>query len=224
MNLKELFDKAENGTLTFEQLEAAMKEAGAKFVDLNEGNYVSKRKYEDELSAKDKAIEDLNGTISTRDTDLADLQKKLEEAGTDATKLSELSGQLDTMKGQYEADVKAYKEQLKKQAYEFAVKEFAATKNFTSNAAKRDFINSMIAKDLKMEKDSILGADDFVTAYSQDNADAFVVESKEPEQTQPTEPKPTFVNPTPGGDPAPVDSNEFAKAFNFTGVRPIPTE
>lgn len=197
MNLKELFDKAENGTLTFEQLEAAMKEAGAKFVDLNEGNYVSKRKYEDELSAKDKAIEDLNGTISTRDTDLADLQKKLEEAGTDATKLSELSGQLDTMKGQYEADVKAYKEQLKKQAYEFAVKEFAATKNFTSNAAKRDFINSMIAKDLKMEKDSILGADDFVTAYSQDNADAFVVESKEPEQTQTTEPNQHLLIPRP---------------------------
>ena len=42
MNVKELFDKAENGTLTYEQFLSAAGEA--KFVDLSEGKYVSKQK------------------------------------------------------------------------------------------------------------------------------------------------------------------------------------
>lgn len=218
MTIREIFERAENGTLTFEQFEAAIS-GKAKFVDLNEGNYVSRQKYDDEIATKTKEIETLNGTLSSRDTDLADLKKQLEEAGTDSNKLTELTSNLATLQGKYDEEVKSYKAQLKKQAYEFAVKDFANTQKFSSNAAKRDFINSMLAKELKMDNDTILGADDFVVAYSKDNADAFVVESDpEPEPT-PQDPKPTFVNPTPGGDPAPVDSNEFAKAFNFTGVR-----
>ena len=54
MNIKEIFDKAENGTLTFEQFDSLAKEGNAKFADLSEGNYVSKSKYEDDLSSKDK--------------------------------------------------------------------------------------------------------------------------------------------------------------------------
>ena len=217
MLIKEVFDAAEGGTLTYDQFMVIAKDA--KFADINEGKYCSKNKYDTDLAAKDKEIETLRSTISTRDTDLENLQKQLEEAGTDATKLGELSNNFSALQTQYETDVKNYKAQLKKQAYEFAVKEFANGKKFTSNAAKRDFIQSMIAKDLKMEKDSILGADDFVTAYSADNADAFVVETPPEPEVKP-EPKPTFVNSTPGGDPKPTESNAFVSAFNFTGVRP----
>lgn len=217
MDLKKLFGAAEAGVLSYEQFESAVKQAGIKLVDLNEGNYVSKQKHEDELTTKNKTIDDLNTTIASRDTDLADLQKKLEEAGTDAQKLADLSTQFTSLQGKYETDVKNYKDQLKKQAYEFAVKDFANGKKFTSKAAKRDFIQSMIAKELKMEKDSILGADDFVTAYSQENEDAFVVENPNPKPSE--DPKPTFVNPTPGSNPAPSDSNKFVDAFSFTGVR-----
>lgn len=216
MKVKELFEKAENGTLTFEQFEAACKEGKAKFVDLSEGNYVSKQKYEDDLASKATEIEGLNTTISTRDSDLANLQKQLEEAGTDSEKLATLTTDLTNLQTKYDDEVKSYKQKLKDQAYEFAVRDFANSKKFTSNAAKRDFIQSMIGKGLKMEKDTILGADDFVTAYSKDNSDAFVVEEP-PKDPEP--PKPTFVNPTPGGDPAPKDTNEFTKAFSFTGVR-----
>lgn len=218
MTVKELFDNAENGTLTWEQFQAAM--GTAKFVDLSEGNYVSKKKYEDDISSRDTQISTLNDTISTRDKDLTGLKSQLEAAGTDVEKLSQLTGEFDSLKTKYDADTKAYKAQLKKQAYEFAVKEFANSKKFSSNAAKRDFIQSMIAKELKMEDDKILGADDFVTAYTTNNADAFVAETpKEPES-----PKPHFVSPTQGSEPSPVDQNAFSSAFHFTGVRPIPTQ
>ena len=218
MKVKELFDKAENGVLTWAQFEEAAKAAGAKFTDLSEGQYVAKNKYDDEIASRDNQINTLNDTIASRDTDLSDLKAKLEAAGADTSKLAELTTQFGNLQSKYDTDTKTYKEQLKKQAYEFAVKDFANGKKFTSQAAKRDFIQSMIAKELKMEKDSILGADDFVTAYTKDNADAFVAETP-PEDPKPT-PKPTFVTPTPGSDPTPPESNAFTSAFNFVGVRP----
>lgn len=196
--LKKLFDGADNETksLTYEQFMEAVAKADIKLANLSDGQYVSKQKYDSELAAKDEEIGTLNGTLSTRDADLADLQKKLDEAGTDAEALANLSNDFNVLKGKYDDDVKAYKAQLKKQAYEFAVKEFANTKEFTSNAAKRDFIQSMLGKELKMENGSILGAEDFTKVYTEENSDAFVV--KQPTEPTPTEPKPQFISSTQG--------------------------
>ena len=66
MNIKEIFDKAENGILTFDQFESLSKEGNAKFADLSEGKYVSKSKYDDDVTAKDKSITQLNDTIAQR--------------------------------------------------------------------------------------------------------------------------------------------------------------
>ena len=219
MKLEEIFSKGENGALTYAEFSRLVDENGIKLADLSEGNYISKQKYEDELSGKVKEIETLNGTISTRDADLADLQKKLEEAGTDAEKLSTLTSEFDSLKSKYGEEVKTYKAQLKKQAYEFAVKEFANNQNFSSKASKRDFINSMVAKDLKMEDGRVMGADDFLQVYKQDNADAFIVEQQE---TEPSTPKPTFVDSTQGGGEPQAEDNAFINAFNFVGVREHP--
>ena len=66
MTIKEVFDKAENGTLTYDQFTELTKDA--KFADLATGDYVSKKKFDDELAAKDGQIQTLNGTIKDRDT------------------------------------------------------------------------------------------------------------------------------------------------------------
>jgi len=215
MTIKELFG---DGSLSYEEFEKAMKEKGAKFVDLSEGNYVSKDKFENEVTAKDGQIAQLNDTIKSRDKDLKDLKSQLSEAGTDAEKLAELQTQFGNLQTQYKQDTDNYKSQLSKQAYEFAVKEFASGKKFSSNAAKRDFISSMIAKELKMEGDKILGADDFVSAYSIENADAFVVEAPKSEDSTP---KPTFAQPTsPTVDATKDTTKDFG--FHFVGVRQRP--
>lgn len=195
MTVKELFDKAENGTLTWEQFQAAM--GDAKFVDLSEGHYVSKQKYDDEISQRDNRINDLNTTIGTRDADLANLQQTLKDAG-DIEALKSASQDLADLQKKYDKETKQYQAQLTKQAYEFAVKDFANSKNFTSNAAKRDFIQSMLAKNLNLEDGRIIGAEDFVQIYSKDNADAFVV--KEESKPNPN-PKPKFATDT--GDKKP---------------------
>lgn len=219
MTIKEIFEKSTE-PLTYESFEKLMKESGAKFADLSEGNYVSKDKFDNEVAGKEGQINQLNDTLKARDKDLKDLKAQLKEAGTDADKLTELETQLGNLQTQYKQDTDNYKAQLSKQAYEFAVKEFASGKKFSSNAAKRDFINSMLAKELKMEGDKILGAEDFVTTYSADNADAFIVEQakKEPEA-----PKPQFSNSvSPDTNNQLTNDNPFG--FHFNAIRQNPNQ
>ena len=204
MTVKELFDKAENGTLTWEQFQAAMGEA--KFVDLTEGKYVSKQKYDDEISQRDTRITELTTTISTRDTDLANLQQTLKDVG-DLDALKQASKDLADLQKKYDKETKDYQSRLTEQAYEFAVKEFANSKKFSSKAAKRDFTQSMLAKKLQFEDGKIIGAEDFVQMYSKDNEDAFVV-------TKSDEPKPKFTSETGPKKPEKLSLSEMMKMKN----------
>lgn len=193
MTIKELFEKAktENGALTYDEFEALAKSSGAKFADLGEGQYVSKQKYLDELATKDTEITTLKETIQGRESDLATLQEQLKAAGTDSAKLEELTANLTSLQSKYDADTQALQGKLNAQAYEFAVRDFAAKQKFSSSAARRDFEAQLLQKNLPMEKGSILGADDFAKAYAKDNSDAFVKETKaEPE----SKPKPQFAS------------------------------
>lgn len=216
MNIKDIFDKAENGTLTLEQFEAIAKDNKAKFADLSEGNYVSKSKYDDDLGAKDGSIQQLNDTIAQRDTDLADLQSKLKDAGTDTSKLAELQTSFDSLQTKYKADTEAYEQRLADQRYEFAVKEYANGKEFSSQAAKRDFVRSLLGEKLKMKDDAIIGADDFAKAYADENADAFVTKTAPvPAPQVDNVDKPQFVSSTPGATPQKKPTlTELMKAAN----------
>ena len=216
MTIKELFDKA-TGPIDYSAFEKLMNENGVKFADLSEGKYVSKDKFDNEVASRDSQITTLNETIKSRDKDLKDLKTQLKDAGTDTQKLADLETQLGNLQTQYKTDTDNYKAQLSKQAYEFAVKDFANSKKFSSNAAKRDFVNSMIAKELKMEGDKIIGADDFVNMYSSENADAFVVEQPKNEQQTPP---PTFSKTVNPNTPQPQLNGDNPFGFHFAQVRP----
>jgi len=223
MDLKGLFNEAENGVLNYTVFEKLLKDNGIKLANLADGEYVSKQKYADELAGRDSQIASLNDSLAKRDADLSDLQKKLSDAGTDADKLTQLSADFTSLQSRYDNDTKALKKQLDAQAYDFAVKEFIGTKEFTSKAAQRDFARSLTEAKLKMSNGQILGADDFAEQYSKDNADAFVTKGADPVPPAPqNDPQPHFVQPTqPTGTPN--EPNPFAGMFNFSGVRPKPT-
>lgn len=233
-NLKEFFEEA-GGSLTYDELASAIKAKGSKFIDLTEGNYVAKNKYENEVQTLTSQIEELNGTIGTRDTDLADLRTKLEAAGADSDKIASLTKDFEALQSKYDTDTKEYQTRLSKQAYEFAVKEYAAKQQFSSNAAKREFIRSMIEEDLKMKGDQIIGADDFLGQYREENEDSFVTDYEDSEYYDNRDGdfedeeaefvpdyQPQFVAPTPGGEPVHDATQAFTEAFHFTGVRPMP--
>ena len=196
MLLKEIFDKAtsENGALTWEEFERIAKENKAKFTDLSEGRYVDRQKYDDDLAKKDTEINTLNDTITTRNADLDALKIQLQDAGNDAGKLDELTASLTNLQAKYDADTAALQTKLSAQAYEFAVRDYAGKQKFSSAAARRDFEQSMIKKNLPMEENSIMGADDYLKAYAKVNADAFI--QKEP---APAKPEPQFVGSATGG-------------------------
>lgn len=207
--LKELFSEP----LTYDAFSAKVSEKGFKIADLSTGDYVSKRRHENELSEKNNEITELNEQLSNRDTDLEQLQNTLSSESTDnKTKLAELTQSLTDLQTNYDNVKKDYDVKLEKQAYEFAVKEFAGTQNFTSKAAKRDFIAEMLKSDLKLDDGNILGASDFVTKYSKENDDAFL-------NTEPEEGKPVFTAPSPAKpQTAPGGDNPFAGLFKFNGV------
>lgn len=215
--LKEIFN---NGTLSFEDFEKACKGKGFNLVDLSKGDYISKNKYNDDIQAKESTIGELKDTIKTREKDIKDIKKQLNDASTDSEKLGNLQTQLDDLQTKYTNDTKAFEERLSKQAYEFAAKEFASTQKFTSKAAKREFINALIAEGLKMDGDKILGANDFVKTYKADNEDSFVKEEK---KTDPQPPAPQFASSTGNKEPdKKTGENQFN--FTFTGVRPPETK
>ena len=126
-----------------------------------------------------------NADIKQRDTDLADLKQKLADAGTDAETLKNLQTEFDTLKTNYANAQADYQKQLNKQAYEFAIKEKTNCLQFTSNSAKKAFLSDALAKNLTMDNGNILGFDDFVNAYKEQDASAFVVETTT-DETKPT--------------------------------------
>lgn len=211
--LKDLFGEE---ALTFEQLKNKVSERGFKVADLSTGNYVAKKKYEDDIQTRDTQIGDLTGQISTRDADLKNLKKQLEDANTDTT-VADLTEKLTKLQGEYKTAKTDYETKLSKQSYEFAVRDFANGQKFSSKAARKAFISDMLNAQLSMKDDTIIGATDFLEAYKNDNEDSFLIETPEPEP-KPAETKPPmFVQPT---QPTPgQDVNPFDSVFTFSGVR-----
>lgn len=212
--IKSLFKDGE--AMTYEDLEKAATEAKINGVNIADGSYVSRNKFDDKVNALTQQVTDLTGQVTQRDTDLSDLQAKLSAAQTDAGKLSEAQTALSNLQAQYTADKAAMDQKMAKQSYEFMVREKANQINFSSAAAKREFIRDAIAKDFKVDGDTLLGYEDFLTKYKADDPTAFA-QTKEPDVPDPK--KPDIVLP-PKQQPAPSDPNAFH--FNFTGVRPMP--
>lgn len=141
--------------------------------------------------------------IAQRDTDLATLQTQLKDAGGDADKLATLQTNFDNLQITYNKAKADYEKQLTEQAYDFAIKENSAKLKFSSNSAKKAFMSDLKAKNLSMENGKILGFDDFVNAYKEQDAGAFITESTDGKKD---EPKPSFsgkTNPNDNTDPQP---------------------
>lgn len=207
--LKEIFGEE---ALTFDDFASKVTGKGIKLADLATGNYVDKKKYEDAVTTKDASISDLQEQLKTRDKDLKALQSQLSDGNKDnETKIADLNNQVSKLQEDYKTAKTEYEKKLSDQAYNFAVREYAGGKKFTSEAAKRDFISEMLSANLVFKDNAIIGASDFEATYRTNNADAFVVE--EPKKVE-DEKKPTFVQPS-AQKTAPNEEDPFLQAFGF---------
>ncbi len=184
-----------DGALTYDELLTAVKEAKMNVVDIADGSYVSKTKFDNKVNALSQQVTDLQEQVTQRDTDLAGLNEKLTAAQADASKLSDAQAELTGLQSKYETDKQEWEAKSARQAYEFMVRERANTLKFTSPAAKRDFIGQANEKGFKVDGESLLGYDDFVTKYTADNPGALVEEKP---AGDPTPTPPTIVIPNNG--------------------------
>lgn len=193
MDLKELL-----GDSLADQVQAAIdrhnseKGTKVKLVDLAEGGYVSKDKFNDKTNTLQTLVDDLNNQLAARDSDLATLQGQLKDAGPE--KLGELQKSLNDLQGKYDQAAKDWQAKLDSQAYEFLVKEKAGELSFSSAAAKKQFVREAVEKGFKMDGDNLLGYNDWLSEYKKTDPGSFVEstgqESKKPTITKPAAPDP----------------------------------
>lgn len=178
MSLKDILTES-----LWNQVEAAIKAHNdketdkakhCKLVDLSEGGYVSKEKYDNKTSALQSQIDALNSTITQRDTDLQSVRDQLKAAGADKTKLAETQTNLTNLQAQYDQAQKDWQAELAKQNYAFMVKEKAGELSFSSTSAKKAFIQDAIAKNFKVDGDVLLGYNDWLSEYKKTDPGAFV--------------------------------------------------
>ncbi len=208
----------------FAQVQAEIDKANAgqpdktkhiRFADLSEGGYVSVDKFNSQVNTLSQQVKELQAQIGQRDTDISGLRDKLTAAEADATKLKDVQTELSGLQSKYAADQKDWAAKTAKQRKEFMVREKANGLQFTSAAAKRDFLGQATGKDFQLDGETLMGYEDFLTKYKAENPGAFVEETPPAPAPAPAQPKPNIVLPgTPGTPAASKSLSEMMKAKN----------
>jgi outer membrane murein-binding lipoprotein Lpp len=220
--LKALFP--DGGTLTYDQLIDKIKEQKLNVVNLAEGGYVSKNKFDDETKRLSGQVTDLQGQLTQRDTDMEGLKSSLAAAQADAGKLADVQKSFTDLQAKYTAEKGDFEKKISQQSYEFAVKEKANSLEFSSVAARKAFVQEAIGKEFKLDGETLLGYDDFVAKYKADDPGAFKAAPADPnpEGGQNTPPPAVVLPSGSGASGTAPDVGGFNFAFN--GVRPRPKE
>lgn len=157
-----------------------------------EVNGINKKLQEAE-SDRDTYKSKYDADIKKRDEDLATLKKQLEEAGADKTTIETLTKNLSDLQNTYNTDKINWQKQLDDTKYEYAVREKVEGLKFSSNSAKKAFLAELKEKPLQMRDGVLTGFNEFVDAYKQSDADAFVKEDTVPgNEGADNKPKPSF--------------------------------
>lgn len=171
-----------------------------------------------DLEKAKSTTEKVNQELEKIKSELEANKQTLDEANAQIEKFKEMDIEgikrsADEWKAKYEADTKAFKEQLAQKDYEFAVKEFVGQYKFTNDFVKDAFIDAFKKQGFKLEDGKFLGADDYMKTFEEKNPGVFKVEETSKESV------PQIVKPT---NASPTQSNGFN--FNFNTIRPIPNQ
>lgn len=155
------------GKEVFEGLsEEVKKEYEEKELIINDGTYIPKSKF-DNLNEQKKDLE-----MKLKETN--DKVQELSKVDTD-----ELKKQIENLQKKYEEDTKELNDKYEAREYDIKINDYAKNLKFSSNSARKSFMNDLKAKELKFEDDKLVGFDDFVNSYKESDPDAFIEEKKE---------------------------------------------
>ena len=142
------------------------KQYGEKELIINDGTYIPKAKF-DNLNEQKKDLEN----------QLKETNDKMQELSKVDTE--ELKKQIADLQTKYEEDTKALNEKYDKREYDIRLNDYAKDLKFSSNSARKSFMNELKEKELKFENDKLVGFDDFVDSYKENDPTAFIEEKKE---------------------------------------------
>lgn len=125
---------------------------------------------------RDSYKEKYDTDIAQRDNDLASLKTQLEEAGQSKEKLATLQASLTEAQEKYNTDKANWEKQLADEQYSHSVSEAVRDIKFSSNAAKKVFIDELKANPLQMKDGNLLGFTDYVNVYKEENPDSFLTD------------------------------------------------
>lgn len=99
--------------------------------------------------------------------------------GFDGKDLDTITKERDEWKQKAEQAEKDFQKQIEERDYKDAVEEAVKDLKFTSNSAKKAFMSDLMADPLKMKEGKLIGFSDYVSAYKESDASAFVDEEQE---------------------------------------------
>ena len=146
--------------------EEIRKEYDEKELIINDGSYIPKSKFDS-----------LNETKKDLENQLKETNDKVQELSKVDTE--ELNQKIADLQKKYEEDTKALTEKYEAREYDIKLNDYAKDLKFSSNSARKSFMNDLKAKELKFEDDKLVGFDDFVDSYKETDPTAFVEEKKE---------------------------------------------
>ena len=185
-----------------------------------EVNGINKKLQEAE-SDRDTYKSKYDADIKKRDEDLATLKKQLEEAGADKTTIETLTKNLSELQTTYNNDKTNWQKQLDDTRYEYAVKEKVEGLKFSSNSAKKAFMLELKEKPLQMRDGVLTGFDDFVNAYRETDADAFIEEDNVSGNEGANKPKPSFGGASTGNVGGTNNNDDNSSNNTSTGSKPV---
>jgi gas vesicle protein len=142
------------------------KEYGERDLIINDGNYIPKTKF-DSLNEQKKDLEN----------QLKETNDKMQELSKVDTE--ELKQQIIDLQKKYEEDTKELNNKYEAREYDIKLNDYAKDLKFSSNSARKSFMNDLKAKELKFENDKLVGFDDFVNSYKENDPTAFMEEKTE---------------------------------------------
>lgn len=136
----------------------------------NDGSYIPKTKFDS-----------LNETKKDLENQLKETNDKVQELSKVDT--DELKQQIEDLQKKYEEDTKELNDKYEAREYDIKINDYAKDLKFSSNSARKSFINDLKEKELKFEDDKLVGFDDFVSSYKKNDPSAFIEEKKDPAVT-----------------------------------------
>lgn len=169
-----------------------------KIANIGAGNYVEKEKLDKKITELDgvkQQLTDANATIkSYEDMDIEGIKKSAKD-----------------WEDKHKKDTEELQAKLAKKDYDHIVEKKVDGLKFSSTSAKKAFTTDLIAKELKLENDNLLGFEDFVKEYKESDPGAF-----EAEEDPNAKPKPSFGSPTPGSEGG---SSELDDLMSVMGLK-----